>query len=163
MVCGQYKRTIENHGTWWFPERKPYEDHQTVWPIVDNQRSQWLPHPKAIESNGDPQKHYQFQNFYHCSSLKMILYNDDDQERRWQKYCMTAAVVGLPILNVWEVGPIINHNKYHDHHHHQNYILRCNCACITILLGCLTVARVLYHCNLPSGSVLQFESTVISH
>ena len=30
---------------------------------------------------------------------------------------MTAVVVGLPILNVWEVGPIINHSKCHDHHH----------------------------------------------
>ena len=38
------------------PEWKPYEDYQTVWPIVDNHRSQWLSHPKAIESNGD-QKH----------------------------------------------------------------------------------------------------------
>ena len=71
-------------------------------------------------------------------------------------------MVGLPILNVWEVRPIINHNKHSDHLSTPK-LLRCNCAYITILLGCLTVARVLYHCNLPSGSVLQFESSVISH
>ena len=159
MVGDQCWTTIENPGTWWFPE----------WRLSNGLTNCGQPPIPMVTS---PKSHWK--QWWPTKTLPRFKTSTIAPVYKWSCImCWWSGEKMTKVLHDGSCGGSAHLKCLGGWTNHQSQeipwslsppkLLRCNCACITILSGCLTVARVLYHCNLPSGSVLQFESTVISH